>query len=595
MAHYNTPRDENQARFSAAHLAGTYFFFATVALILLNWGLYPLGNGRDELDHWRLIHYYAQYNQPPRLPEDLPAASLQGHQPPLYYWLMSRLFPNTPPPDYAPNRFFLTGNYLPELPYYNRTLFLIPHPPPEAHGLRAASLFFYGLGLLVLWRALPPGPARLLALALLSLPPNFWRTALAITANSWLFLLACCFTAALLHYRGGWRGAAALGVILGLGLLTKLYFAPLAFAVLFKTLALSKQTPLPLNPLLPEYREEGGLCLPPSGSPSLYSGKGLGDGVLLLLLPLLIAGPWYVRNTLLYGDPTAISLVETLSDSRHRGELLPALLLWPGELWTESWGVLNTRPWLYGASAAGWLLTVLAIPGRARLWAIVLPVGALMLAGELRNAHAVYSPPLILVATPALSLLWAEACLRHIPPRHQWRVVASLVLILGVFTTAYQFRVFIPQFPPALPAKTDPPPYPLRFANGMRLLAYDSPRRAAQPGEQLWFELCWGGEVKIVRDYAVTLKILDGRGGTIAAQDGYPLGGRRLTSTWRPDEGFCEWVPLRIPPDAPPGRYPVFIGVYDPRSGQTFPYLRADGAWDVYLTVDTLIIHPDDP
>jgi hypothetical protein len=101
--------------------------------------------------------------------------------------------------------------------------------------------------------------------------------------------------------------------------------------------------------------------------------------------------------------------------------------------------------------------------------------------------------------------------------------------------------------------------------------------------------------VKIVRDYAVTLKILDGRGGTIAAQDGYPLGGRRLTSTWRPDEGFCEWVPLRIPPDAPPGRYPVFIGVYDPRSGQTFPYLRADGAWDVYLTVDTLIIHPDDP
>ena len=57
-------------------------------------------------------------------------------------------------------------------------------------------------------------------------------------------------------------------------------------------------------------------------------------------------------------------------------------------------------------------------------------------------------------------------------------------------------------------------------------------------------------------------------GPPVAQNDGAPAAGFRPTTSWRPNESIIDQRGVLITPATPPGRYTLFVGLYDPATGQ---------------------------
>ena len=146
---------------------------------------------------------------------------------------------------------------------------------------------------LALARRLGAGPGFAHAAAFLLLCSQMWYAASAHVANDWLALpLMPVLLLAAVAYKDApsVRGAACLGLALAAGLLAKAYYLALV--------------PLPLVLVSRRWR----------------------DGVALAVPVVLLAGPWYLRNWVLYGNLTG--LIDTIT--RHGlGEVAGAALRIP--------------------------------------------------------------------------------------------------------------------------------------------------------------------------------------------------------------------------------------------------------------------------
>lgn len=581
-------------------VAGTWLIviIGSSALIYLNWTRYPLGNARDERDHLRLIEFYATEGRFPVLPQDF--ITPQAHQPPLYYLLTALIVKTALPPlesmaHYEDNPFMIAQNYNPALPYYNRVLYVHHWAGSDAgyifsfRLLRAVSLLMQAAGLVFLARGLghvfPHPSSRILpplAVGLLSLTPAFWRRGLGVSNNALLFLLAMiAFYVMATALSQGWtiRRSLGLGVTLGLGMLTKLYMAPL-----FLTAAL-------VAPWRAKPRET----------------------FLIFLVAGLIGGGWYLRNYALYGDFTAVSVSETEQVSRRdspptTGEWLEILTRWPGQLGVESWVMLNTRTDLHLASAIGLALflsgTLAALSGRIKnraisgtgrlLLAIFLPAGMMALWGASRNLHALFSPPLLLVGLPGLAGLCAIGLLAWWPVRWWGRIALTGILGLVIGTTLFTAVIFEPQYP-AFTSLESPDesltPVDVRFQNGAQLVGYTLQDRVLHPGDTTRIKLCWSSEGPLDRSYAFTVQLIWENLPKAALQDGYPLSGRYPTTAWR--QPFCEWIPLTIHQDTlTPRAYQLRVGMYEYGGSDVF-YLLPDGRPDELLLLERIpVISP---
>jgi hypothetical protein len=98
-----------------------------------------------------------------------------------------------------------------------------------------------------------------------------------------------------------------------------------------------------------------------------------------------------------------------------------------------------------------------------------------------------------------------------------------------------------------------------RFEDGIALEAASLPA------------LTWRAEARPRRDYTVFLHLLDEAGRLVGQDDRPPADGRYPTSIWEDGERIVDEHPLR----APPGRYRVLVGMYDPATGQRLH--RVDG------------------
>ena len=68
-------------------------------------------------------------------------------------------------------------------------------------------------------------------------------------------------------------------------------------------------------------------------------------------------------------------------------------------------------------------------------------------------------------------------------------------------------------------------------------------------------------------DWKVFVHLVDANGRVLAQFDGQPLEGTYPTSHWTPGEFIKDSYPLILPPDASPGPYHVFVGLYNEASG----------------------------
>ncbi|HZR00985.1 MAG TPA: glycosyltransferase family 39 protein [Chloroflexota bacterium] len=117
---------------------------------------------------------------------------------------------------------------------------------------------------------------------------------------------------------------------------------------------------------------------------------------------------------------------------------------------------------------------------------------------------------------------------------------------------------------PAAPAS----PLDVRFGEGIRLRGYTWSRAPAA------LTLQWESLHDTDTSFAVFVHLLDSTGTIVAQSDGPPSAGRQPTDGWAPGDVVDDRREL----SAPPGRYRVEVGLYDPRTGTRLPATEAGRA-----------------
>jgi hypothetical protein len=128
--------------------------------------------------------------------------------------------------------------------------------------------------------------------------------------------------------------------------------------------------------------------------------------------------------------------------------------------------------------------------------------------------------------------------------------------------------------------------YPLDavFGQEIALLGYDLERE--EGAETAVLRLVWQARQVPAADYTVFVHLLWPDGTCCAWQaDVMPQQNQYPTSRWQPGEVVVDTYQIEIPPDAPPGDYPLEIGLYVAETGRRLqamqPPLASDDA--VYL------------
>jgi hypothetical protein len=114
-----------------------------------------------------------------------------------------------------------------------------------------------------------------------------------------------------------------------------------------------------------------------------------------------------------------------------------------------------------------------------------------------------------------------------------------------------------------------------RFGEALSLAAYDLVDRTFSPGDSVPLALEWHAWKSIPVGYAVSVQLL--KGGRLAGQWDGALGQWYPTTYWRPGQFIRDDIPLRVPEDAPSGRYQLIVAVYDPATATRLPVRSAEG------------------
>ncbi len=338
-----------------------------VALAVAMSLIVPLGEAPDEIDHFLYVRYLVENRAfPVMAPIAADNATMEANQPPLFYLLNAAV--TAPFPMTADADFLLNACYTFDPHDGGRAHFYL-HDAAEQNPLaadyrafRIARLVSVLLGAITVWlayglgRQMVPGDERvgLLAAAFLAFNPQFVFITASVNNDVLTAVLgaALVYTAVAAATKPARRWFVALGVLMGLALLTKfalLAFWPLAVLAVFgEPYAVSRIPHTVFRNPKSEIR----------------------NLLLVLGLPLLIAGWWYGRAALLYGDPLAWEVhlqakgaevlrttPFTLADLREFGVIhFQSYWAWFG------WLKLQAPGWVYGLLAA---LVAVAVAGLA--------------------------------------------------------------------------------------------------------------------------------------------------------------------------------------------------------------------------------------
>jgi hypothetical protein len=92
-----------------------------------------------------------------------------------------------------------------------------------------------------------------------------------------------------------------------------------------------------------------------------------------------------------------------------------------------------------------------------------------------------------------------------------------------------------------------------------------------RPGGQLRLTYAWHARTRPTAVYAVFNHLVTADGELVAQADGWPQEGRLLTIQWQAGEYVEDSHTLEIPPDALPGPYFLYVGLYDAATNERQP------------------------
>ena len=564
----------------------------------------PLFESPDASSHLQVIDYLARERRlyPPGDPERVTtgptmAEAVRYHSPPRYYTpplyhtlgalltsatgiemtdLEARLIPNPAwKRGWSPQR-----NADP----WNKNIFA--HLPGETWQtsptmratllLRALSLLLGALTVALTYaigrEVAPERPALALsAAAWVGLNPQFIALSAGVTNDP---LLNALFTLSLLlalrgmRHATSWRYWAALGGVIGVGMLTK-------------------QSALLLLPL-------GGVAI--LGNQNARPTRWLTSGLALGITAGLVGGGWYLHNAIHYSDPMGLA-PHFDSQVALASFGLPEVLAVFETYWVGlGWALISAPRWVYHVIAGavlialvGWTRALLpggdfwrapAITRRGLgLLAAALALNALSLTRWAVSTGAPYGRLLFpTVAATGMLLAWGWG---------QWRDLSGFALLTHALVIAATLgALLVPRLllRPAFASLTYTGDLPAQvqsleatFANGVTLLGVDIPKGDWRPGENVTLELYWRAEEPPGEQLTPFIQIAPQDATQRIAANHHWLGGTLYPSElWAANTTIRQQHTLSLPPDAAaPRLYWIRLGLLD-AEGARIPLTQGD-------------------
>ncbi len=298
----------------------------------------------------------------------------------------------------------------------------------------------------------------------------------------------------------------------------------------------------------------------------------IGGGIVLL-----IAGWWFVRNQILYGDPTSMKLQASIWQPRENAPDFVVAFDELSFLRDSFWGAFGFGQLLLHRSVYTllWIMDLLAVGGLL-LWAMrarkahetyrgsALLLGVLLIA-PLTAFAATFARMTVsgsanfgrylftsyAVIAPLLLLGWTE----WIPERWRRPFVAGLTTfffalavygLTGVLRPAYA----APPFSTGIDQVEISHPREDVYPGLANLLGFEFSPDSAVPGERFEVTLIWQVTGETEENNSLFVQLVDNNGERIAGRDTHPGLGRYPTSRWQQGEIIQDSIPLYLPSDA---------------------------------------------
>ena len=553
--------------------------FLLVGLLYV-WAV-PVFEAPDESAHFAFADEISRSRSlPQQFPDEKKTLWAQeGSQPPLYYIFVATLISPLDRSDLAeltrPNPYAILGD---PSAIDNRNRFLHDQPGPKLRGTvlavyvaRLFTLLLASGSVAAVWLAArelallsgqQPGRLALLATGLVAFNPQFLFISASVNNDNLVTLLASLTIWQMLAMlRTGFqtRRSVGLAVLLALASLAKL---------------------------------SGLLLIIPVALAALYLARRSGNirgilrlALLLTVFWLIIAGPWYARNLVLYGEFTG---TQTMLDITGRRPA-PSLEQMLGEefrgLRISYWGLFG---WFNVFSPAPFyiVMNLVALTGIAglmlRLWrirkqqesvvvifllALFVTLFTVALVAWTSQTPATQGRLLFPVSAASSALLALGLTTMRFPARVS-------VLALSLVAIALPFISIRPAY--ALPAIVDElptraTPFSLQFGD-VELLGYHLDRQRLAPGNTLPVTLYWRPLRRSDKNFSFFLRLLNSDDHTLVSRYGNPGSGNLRTSRWEPGLIYEDrWI-LPLPEDMR-GRTPlrVHIGWWKYPDGYAVP------------------------
>lgn len=576
----------------------TLLLLTFIALGLAYSIINPLHEATDELRHYRYVRYLVENHRLPVQGDE--ACRSQSHHPPLFYALgavLTAWVQVDHPLCYIPPVNSFWAYRYGEVGVDNKSQYL--HSASEgfpwrgdalaAHLVRGLNVLIGAVAVWLTWamgRVLWPDREGLAlsAAAFLAFNPMFLYMSGAINND----IIAAC-SGALISYAGlrllhdpaglSRRWGVWLGLAFGLALMSKFNMAAAAIlieAVICWVAWRKKQWRLWWE-----------------------------VNLILTGVTLLVAGWWFGRNYLIYGDPTGFQEVTELWGARDPLESFGVAWSEWSSVWSSLWGrfgfgQIPLPEWVYDSL---WVITLVAALGlgadlasfKQRTQAPhnpnlsnaagIYPVSLLYLcltvllfaavvfaymlvspAGAMGRFFFPGLPTLVLLLVAGLAHIGAKLRLpgRSFTAVGPWFTILpmlalALVALFGYLQPAYaRPRTFTP-------TDTIPNPVNAQFDFFANLRGYSLSQATLVPGQPLDIELYWEVTGQPPGNYLLFIHVRNDLGLMVTQRDTHPGLGNFPTSEWREGDHFVDHIRIYIPETAyAPDDVEVSIGLYAP-------------------------------
>lgn len=558
----------------------------------------PIFEAPDEPSHFEYVRFIAQRRAlpteaQPGHPEHIQTA---GH-PPLYYFFGALLISPIDTTDYtgwSKNPYF---SYGPDTLGAN----VFQHTRAEDFPFQQTSLAVHVLRLM----SLAFGAGTILATYLLArefFPDASWvalgASALVAVLPQFIFISASVNSDTLVNF------LAAIGMIQVARAARGEIVRPREFFLFGVTLGLANLA------------KASALVLLPMAAVAILGGLGTRDwrlglraGGIVAVGFVFVAGWWYVRNQMLFGDPLALHWWDVAyAASARQSPISPQDVLdfadaaWQSFWASFGWGNILVGELVYrillivtGLAGFGWLLRLIRRESLPRgFWVLplqILAVGILFVWYWISFPEGGSQGRYLFTALPSLAILFVCGLAAYLPKTWQWSVAPLCAGGLLILATSIPLIVLGPAYEPFVPpapltesqVPLDATRLSLAFNNGVSVYAFSMPvtfRRGASTNINVY----WKALEKVTSDNDVGLSFVASDGTVVWSRARRPGRGRSPTDLWKAGEIIPDTFVVRMPLDAPTGRAVLRVSVVE-RDGEAWQTFQGETE-PVLVTLD---------